>query len=93
MPDSLQLEQVESVTFYKRDALTTDLICCEVQVAGETWFFHEEMKGWNLLMKHLEQLPGFRSDWYALVAQPPFSENRTVAFRTAESKHGVHKHS
>jgi hypothetical protein len=79
--DPLPLEQIESVTFHKRDEVTTDLICCEVEVAGTIWFFQEEMEGWALLIKHLEQLPGFRSDWHAAVVQPPFSESRTVAFR------------
>jgi hypothetical protein len=32
-PESLPLGQIESVTFYKRDEITTDLICCDVQVA------------------------------------------------------------
>ena len=78
--DQLPLEQIEAVIFYKRDELTTDLICCDVRIAGKTWFFHEEMKGWDLLIKHFAQLPGFRSDWYAAVAHPPFARNTTVAF-------------
>jgi hypothetical protein len=81
VPDQLPLRQIEVVTFYKRDELTTDLICCDVQIGGETFFFHEEAEGWDLLIKHLEQLPGFRSDWYASVSQPPFSLSTTVAFR------------
>jgi len=79
--DQLPLREIEAVTFYKRDELTTDLICCDVQVGGETFFFHEEAEGWDMLIKHLEQLPGFRSDWYAAVSQPPFSLSETVAFR------------
>lgn len=81
VPDQLPLRQIEVVTFYKRDELTTDLICCDVQIGGETFFFHEEAEDWDLLIKHLEQLPGFRSDWYASVSQPPFSLSTTVAFR------------
>ena len=78
--DQLPLHQIEVVTFYKRDELTTDLICCDVQIGGKTWSFHEEQEGWNLLIAHLERLPGFRSDWYAAVAHPPFSRSTTVAF-------------
>lgn len=81
VPDQLPPRQIEVVTFYKRDELMTDLICCDVQIDGETFFFHEEAEGWDLLIKHLEQLPGFRSDWYASVSQPPFSLSTTVAFR------------
>jgi len=77
----LPLHQIKVVTFYKRDQLTTDLICCDVQIGEQTWFFHEEARGWDLLIRHLAQLPGFRADWYAAVSQPPFSPCITVAFR------------
>ena len=79
--NQLPIEQIDAVAFYKRDELTTDLICCDVQIAGKTWFFHEEMKGWDRLIKHLAQLPGFRSDWHAAVVRPPFVQSRTVAFK------------
>jgi hypothetical protein len=76
----LPLSDVARVTFYKRDELTSDLICCAVLVAGKTWTFHEEMDGWALLLDHLQGLPGFRDDWFAAVSQPPFATNETVAF-------------
>jgi hypothetical protein len=78
--DQLPLAGIESVIFYKRDELTTDLICCEVDVNGRAWFFHEELEGWDALLKHLEQLPGFRRDWYQSVAQPAFARNEFAAF-------------
>jgi hypothetical protein len=78
--DHLPLEAIETVTFYKRDEITTDLICCDVEIGGKVWFFHEEAQGWDLLIQYLEKLPGFRSDWYAAVAQPPFATNETVAY-------------
>ena len=71
---------INKVTFYKRDELTTDLICCEVDVDGRTWFFHEEMPTWDALIAHFEGLPGFRADWFAAVSQPPFGICETVAF-------------
>jgi hypothetical protein len=76
----LPLTHVAKVTFYKRDEVTSDLICCEVQIAEETRTFHEEMGGWDLLIGHLQQLPGFRGDWFAAVSQPPFAASETVAF-------------
>lgn len=78
--DLLPLARIDSVTFYKRDELTADLICCEVEADGRTWFFHEEAEGWALLLQHLERLPGFRTDWYEAVAQSPFEGCATVAF-------------
>jgi hypothetical protein len=76
----LPLERIDAVTFYKRDELCTDLICCDVEIGGLSWFFHEEAEGWDLLLRHLERLPGFRTDWYQAVAQPPFASCITTAF-------------
>lgn len=74
------LSKIDKVTFYKRDELTTDLICCAVEAGGKVWTFHEELAGWSLLIEHLEALPQFRRDWFAAVSQPPFAPNETVAF-------------
>lgn len=79
--DQLQLSEIDQVTFYKRDELATDLICCEVTIGEKTWVFHEDAEGWDTLIRHLRKLPGWRSDWFSSVGQPPFAECRTVAFR------------
>ena len=78
--ERLPLAAIERVAFFKRDEITTDLICCEVQASGQTWFFHEEAEGWDTLVRHLEGLPGFRRDWYSSVVQPPFAASETIAF-------------
>ena len=77
----LPLSEIGQVTFYKRDEITTDLICCDVMGGGETWFFHEEVDGWKLLIRHLEALQAFQQDWFAQVSQPPFALSEIVAFR------------
>jgi hypothetical protein len=76
----LPLTDIANVTFYKRDELTTDLICCDVRVDGKVWTFNEELVGWALLLQHLYKLPSFRTDWYAAVSQPPFATSKTQAF-------------
>ena len=76
----LPLKEVAKVTFYKRDEVATDLICCDVVIADLVWSFHEELVGWGLLLDHLERLPSFRADWFAAVSQPPFATSETVAF-------------
>ena len=78
--ERIPLASIESVTFSKKDELTTDLICCEIKAAGRAWFFHEEVEGWTALVRYLERLPGFRQDWYASVVHPPFARSETVAF-------------
>jgi hypothetical protein len=77
----LPLRRIESVTFYKIDEVTTDLICCAVQVDGKVRTFHEDLDGWDLLLEHLAKLPGFDRNWFAQVSQPPFATRETVAFR------------
>jgi hypothetical protein len=79
--DRLSLTEIDRITFFKRDELTTDLLCCDVQRNGQNWFFHEEMPGWDLLLDHLKGLPGFREDWFATVSQPAFVSAETIAFR------------
>jgi hypothetical protein len=77
----LKLSEIDSVIFYKRDALTTDLICCDVEVHGQVWTFHEETIGWNDLTAHLSGLPGIVCDWHGAVINPPFAMSETVAYR------------
>jgi hypothetical protein len=77
----LPLAGIQAVIFYKRDEITTDLICCDVEVQGRVWTFHEEADGWQALIAHLSELPNFTSDWYAAVAEPAFAASVTVAFK------------
>jgi hypothetical protein len=77
----LPLAGIQAVIFYKRDEITTDLICCDVEVQGRVWTFHEEADGWQALIAHLSKLPNFTSDWYAAVAEPAFAASVTVAFK------------
>ena len=76
----IPLQGISKVTFYKRDAITTDLLCCDVLVGDTAWTFHEDLIGWDLLIDHLQGLPDFRADWFAAISQPPFATNETVAF-------------
>lgn len=79
----LRLADIVRVTFYKQDRITTDLICCDVEIDDKVWTFHEELVGWDLLLDHLQRLPGFRTDWFTAVSQPPFAVNETIAFSRA----------
>lgn len=76
----LPLPDVRAVVFYKRDEITTDLICCDVEVAGHVWTFHEEAAGWSDLIAHLSALPGFRDALYEAVVSPPFATAEMIAF-------------
>lgn len=76
----LPLPNIDAVVFYKRDEVTTDLICCDIEIAGRVWTFHEEAVGWKHLVAHLSALPGFKADWYEGVGKPSFAPSETVAF-------------
>lgn len=71
--ETLPLSSIDTVTFYKRDEIATDLICCEVATSEKRWTFHEDMPGWDALIAHLAGLSGFRDDWFAAVSQPAFA--------------------
>ncbi len=80
------LESVRKVTFFKRDEITTDLICCDVEVGDENgtnfWFNYEESDSWTAWVEALSALPGFDQDWYAKVYLPPFDSSLTVAYES-----------
>lgn len=78
--DVAPLDAIDRVTFYKRDEVTTDLICCDILVGEKVVFSHEEQPEWPALIAHLEQLPGFDREWFAAVAKPAFQACPTVAF-------------
>ena len=80
MLERIPANSVTKVAFYKRDEVTTDLICCQVVCGDEVWTFHEECVGWSLLLAHLGALPEFRADWFARISQPPFGRSEFVAF-------------
>jgi hypothetical protein len=79
--EALPLASIDKVTFFKRDELTTDLICCEVVIGDQFWTFHEKMTIWDGLITHLKGLPGFHEEWFVAVSQPAFAPCETVAFQ------------
>ena len=78
-----QLNDVNRVKFFKRDELTTDLICCEFSANGCHWTYHEEMDEWEALVSELRALPGFISNWFEQVSQPAFATSEFVAYERA----------
>lgn len=73
-------DQIDRVIFFKRDQITTDLICCEVYVSGSVHFFHEECAQWPALLRSFAELKAFDGNWFEKVAKPPFQACETVAF-------------
>ena len=78
-------EDVAEVRAFKRDELTTDLVCIEVRLAtGTSILVHEEMPGWEDFLDVAEvALPYMRArrDWEPQVQQPPFAASVQVLFQ------------
>jgi hypothetical protein len=74
-------DEIVRVTAFKRDEVTTDLICMEIHLAnGENIELHEDLDGFEEWMRHIESLPGITPDWRCKVIQPPFATNETLLF-------------
>ena len=81
---AIALDKVTKVQLYKRDQVTTDLICCELTLdGGGALFLHEDMYGWDDQLGRLATLPGFDADWFMKVAQPAFATCHHIAFERA----------
>ena len=77
-------DDVVRVSAYKRDELTTDLICLDVVLRdASTCFLHEEALGWEEFLDAAERaLPGMHpfQAWFAEVSRPAFARNETLLF-------------
>ena len=76
----ISISEIDRVSFFKRDEIKPDLICCELQIGDKTWLFHEEEEIWEILLEQLGQLEGFNTNWREDVVDPPFESNPTVAY-------------
>ncbi len=69
---------------YKRDLLTTDLICLSLGLADGKWVeVYEELEGWEAFVASLpENLPGFPAfdSWFSRVAHPAFKTDLTSLY-------------
>jgi hypothetical protein len=84
-------EEIRQIAGYKRDLLTTDLICLAVVFEGATermvLDLHEEMAGFRALLDELERrFPFPDSKWWSKVAFPAFAKNWTVLWSSEEAQ-------
>jgi hypothetical protein len=74
-------DEIVRVWAWKRDEVTTDLICMEVEVAGgEAIQLNEDMVGFDVWADCLVNLPGAVAGWREYVVQPPFERNETLLY-------------
>ena len=78
---------VEEVRAFKRDLLTTDLICLAFKKSGkeEHYEMNEEMVGYHDLLELIpEHLPRFNLEWLSSIALPAFAPNHQVIWKRIE---------
>jgi len=76
--------EISRVAVFKRDLLTTDLLCLVLELPGpQTLELHEEMVGWQPLLEclhtHLPGMPPWH-EWWGDLAFPAFETNARVLF-------------
>ena len=81
---SVPFSAITKIEIYKRDEISSDLICLDIfheaPDGPHVLFLHEELEGYDDLLKCFAKLPGFDSSWPRKVVTPAFAENRTVVY-------------
>src|SRR5262245_56412616 len=80
---ALSWREIRRVIAFKRDHMTTDLICLSLEAGQSVLEVNEEMVGWTDLLAELpKRLPGAMSSdrLSGEVAKPAFSRNLTVVY-------------
>jgi hypothetical protein len=85
-PAVLDWSQVVRVTAFKRDRLTTDLVCFLFTLQdGKGFEIHEELVGFEALLAVLPKaFPGFDTRWRETVIQPAFATNERIVWQRSE---------
>ena len=80
---TIHWKEVESVSVFKRDLGSFDLLCLAVETSDCVFEVDEEMDGWESLIASLPDfLPGAaqKQEWWKKVVLPPFATNWTLLY-------------
>lgn len=80
---TLTWDEIGPIQAYKRDLLTTDLLCMDVSVKGTQihYTIHEEMDGFDRFCEALAETFMLKEpNWRSKVLREPFRENLTQVF-------------
>ena len=81
-PLSFQWADVDRIEAYKRDLLTTDLICLAFHVSRLHYELCEEDEGFQQLVEQMEvKFQPIEPDWYFTVMHPPFATNQCTLWK------------
>jgi hypothetical protein len=76
----MRWQDIQRVVAYKRDLITTDLICLELESgAGQRTLIHEEVIGfWEVVNEMEKRLGVFPENWRERIMKPPFQSNLLI---------------
>ena len=85
----IRYDHISSVTAYKRDFLTEDMICFSMSYLDGSMEraieVNEDMSGFGSLISKLsESLDGFDVEWRCKVVKPAFHESKAQIYKRAE---------
>jgi hypothetical protein len=76
--EELLWNEIEEIHAFKRDLITTDMICLEFKRSGKEQYYevNEEMAGYHDLLQAMQKyLFGFNLNWIPGTTLPPFATN------------------
>ena len=85
-------ESIQQIEGFKRDLLTTDLICLLIRYddgADLMMEINEDVEGFLDVERELQRRGFLRSSWREWVTLPPFQERRSLLFTSPKGKGGL----
>lgn len=80
-------DRVRRIVAYKKDILTTDLVCIEFELDGsEAYVAHEELAGFEQLADNMRAaFPNIDPHWFFKVMRPAFERSFMILFDARRS--------
>lgn len=79
---SIPWTAITGITAFKRDLITVDILCLEIEVThggrSEVYEVNEEMKGFENLISQLDKRFSLKDNWREFVLRPPFKEQKIM---------------
>jgi len=76
-----QWSEIEKLTGFKVDRITTDDICLKIESNKKTSYATEEFEGWRIFMnKLLIEFPQIDKNWEGIIANPAFERKETELY-------------
>jgi len=77
-----QWSEIEKLTGFKVDRLTTDDICLKIESNNKTSYATKEFEGWRIFMnKLLIEFPQIDKNWEGNIAKPAFERKETELYK------------